>query len=205
MMARTAPPGTFCGGIPPKGLANYAGSDGQTGLLLPQFRVIRKQVAQYVNQAGPGTVVTVLFYARNPSPRLRWSISLGWELDPAKNFVPFVVGTGPTWQMRAVRMPYSGGSPADLDDIFVDSSGVATPRQLPDGYEIDSAVKDVRGTVTLHDGSGRDLDSGQFGNLVAEARWEPHDGFVDRGEIAQLLQQADLYIIGNAPVLANGT
>lgn len=206
-MPRVAPIGTYCGpnAKPPSGLSNYAGGDGQSGLDLPQFRVIRRQAAQLIDAAGPGTGVTVLFFAHNPSPRLRWSITVGFELDPAQTFTPFTVGTGPTWQMRAVRLPTSGGSPADLNDLFVDGAGTPTARSLPDGYEIDSAVKDVRGTLNLFNGSGRNLDSGQFGNLVLEARWEPHDGFVNRVEIAQLLAQAELYVVGNAPQLANGT
>jgi hypothetical protein len=206
-MPRIATIGTYCqpGSKPPSGLANYAGLDGQSGLDLPQTRTIRRQAAQFIDAAAAGTPVTVLFFAHNPSPRLRWSITVGFELDPAKDLVTFTVGTGPTWQMRAVRLPTSGGSPADLNDIFVNGAGTPTARALPDGYEVDSAVKDVRGTLNLFDGSGRNLDSGQFGNLVIEARWEPHDGFVNRSEIAQLLAQAELYIIGNAPQLANGT
>jgi len=206
-MARTLPPRTFClpGATPPKSLANYAGLDGQSGLDLPQFRKLRVQAAQFINQAGPGTARTVLFFAHNPTPRLRWSITVGFELDPAKNFVPFTVGTGPTWQIRAVRLPTVGGSPADLNDLFINASGTATARPLPDGYELDSAVKDVRGTLNLFDGAGRNLDSGQFGNLVIEALWEPHDGYVNRSEIAQLLTQCELYVIGVAPQLSNGT
>jgi hypothetical protein len=213
-MARVLPPGTFCGqpasGVLEapgggRGLANYAGLDGQSGLDLPQFRVLRKSAAQLINAAAPGAAVTVLFFAHNPSPRLRWSISVGFELDPAAALVPFTVGTGPTWQMRAVRLPESGGSPADLNDIFVNGAGTPTARALPDAYEVDSAVKDVRGTLSLFDGAGRTIDSGQFGNVVIEARWEPHDGVVDRAEIAQLLAQVNLYLIGNAPQLSNGT
>ena len=203
-MPRIAPVGTYCGPKPPSGLSNNAGADGQ-GNDLPQERTIRVQAAQFINQAGPGTPVTVLFFAHNPSPRLRWSVTVGFELDPAKNFVPFSIGTGPTWQMRAVRLPLSGGSPADLNDIFVNGAGVPTARALPDGYEIDSAVKDVRGTLNLFNGTGLNLDGGQFGNLVIEAKWEPHDATVNRSEIAQLLARADLYVIGNAPQLANGT
>jgi hypothetical protein len=213
-MPRVLPPGTFCGqpaagvlGTPGggRGLANYAGMDGQSGLDLPQFRVLRKSAAQLINNAGPLTAVGVLFYAHNPSPRLRWSISVGFELDPAANLVTFTAGTGPTWQMRAIRLPESGGSPADLNDIFVNGAGTPTPRALPDAYEIDSAVKDIRGTLALFSGAGGTIDSGQFGNLVIEARWEPHDGFVNRAEIAQLLAQVNLYLIGNAPTLNNGT
>ncbi len=203
-MPRVMPVGTYCDGMamPPKGLGNNperADSD------LPQERVIRRQAAQLINQAHAATPVTVLFYAHNPSPRLRWSITVGFELDPAAQVVPFTAGTGPTWQMRAIRLPASGGAPADLNDIFINAAGVATARALPDGYELDSAVKDVRGTLSLFDGAGGTIDSGQFGNLVIEARWEPHDGAVDRKDIAQLLQRADLYIIGNAPQLSNGT
>lgn len=207
-MARTKPVRTFCGpmALPPKGLANYSGLEGQNdGLSLPQTRTIRVQVAQFIDDNAPTAEVTVLFYAHNPSPRLRWSISLGFELDPAQDFTPASSGPGPSWQMRAIRLPYSGGSPCDLDDIFVDGAGVPTARALPDGYEVDSAVKDVRGTVTLFNGSGQSLGIGLLGNLVCEATWEPHDGYVNRQEIAELLQRASLYVIGNAPRLANGT
>ncbi len=206
-MARTLPPRTFCqpGAQPPKSLANYAGLDGQSGLDLPQRRKLRVQAAQFINQAGAGTARTVLFFARNPSPRLRWSITAGFELDPAANFVPFTVGTGPTWQIRATRQPEVGGSPADLNDLFTNTAGTPTARAIPDGYELDSAVEYVRGTLNLFDGAGRNLDSGQFGNLVLEGLWQPHDGYVNRSEIAQLLTQVELYVIGIAPQLANGT
>lgn len=185
--------------MPPIGLSNLPGPHSNQ----PMERVIRRTVAYYINQASAAAAQTVLFYAHNPSPRLRWSITVGWELDPN---VQFVLGaSAPSWQMRAVRIPPPGGAAADLDDIFVDAAGVATARALPDGYEVDSAVKDVRGTLVLHTGAGTDLSSGLFGGLVIEARWEPHDAYTDRDEIWQLLERADLYVIGNAPRLANGT
>lgn len=185
---------------PPKGLGNYQGVQSP----LPMRRTIRKAAAQYIDAAAPVADVSVTFFARNPSPRLRWSITVGWEFD---DYNALVAGAAtPTWQMRAVRFPPGGGAPADLDYIFVDSTGAATPRDLPDGYEVDSAVKAVRGTLNLHNGAGQDIDSGLFGFLVIEATWEPHDGYTDRDEIWQLLQEADLWVIADAPVqLSNGT
>jgi hypothetical protein len=185
--------------MPPIGLGNLPGPTSNQ----PMERVIRRTAAFYINQASAPAAATVLFYAHNPSPRLRWSITVGWELDPNVQFTPGA--SGPTWQMRCIRIPPAGGAAADLDDIFVNAAGVATPRPLPDGYEVDSAVKDVRGTLNLHTGTGTDLSSGLFGGLVIEARWEPHDAYTERDEIWTLLERADLYVIGAAPRLANGT
>lgn len=185
--------------LPPKGLANLPGPQSEQ----PMERVIRATAARYTTaNPGGGTTFTVLFFAHNPSPRLRWSITVGWEIDGNKQFVLGGLMT-PRWQMTAVRIPDSGGPTADLNAIFVDVVGTATPRNLPDGYELDSAVKDVRGALTLHDGSGNDIDIGLAGNLVIEARWEPHDGSTDRNEIWQLLQRADLKVIGASPIILN--
>lgn len=186
--------------LPPKGLANLPGPQSEQ----PMERVLRATAARYTldNPGGAGTDVTVQFFAHNPSPRLRWSVTVGWELDGNKRFVLGGLAT-PTWQMTAIRISDTGGPTADLNAIFVDVTGVATNRNLPDGYELDSAVKDVRGQLNLHDGSGYDLSIGLAGNLIIEARWEPHDAMTDRNEIWQLLQRADLKVIGASPRTIN--
>lgn len=181
--------------LPPRSVATDPGG--------PAEKVIRRVAAMYDPVNGVAGTVSVIFWAHNPSPRLRWSISVGWELDPA---APFVAGTlvpPPTWQMRAIRVPESGGGSADLLDIFLNSSGVAAARTLPDAYEVDSAVKDVRGVLALHATSGVDIAAGLYGSLVIEARWEPHDGCY-APDIFPLLERADLRVQGIAPVLYVG-
>ncbi len=166
----------------------------------PLEKVISVTAANYSLVSGTGAnPVTVYFFARNPSPRLRFSLSAGFEIVTN---APFVAGSAaPTWQLTAIRIPADGGPTADLDTMFVNSSGVATPRALPDGYEIDSAVKNIRGALVLHGGSGSDFNTGLEGSLVLEGRWEPHDG-VWSEDLRALIAQADLWVQGN-PLLIN--
>lgn len=201
-MARSMPGGSYdcSNALPPKALENLSGDDSD----LPLVKVIRQTAANYlpVVSAGEGEPIPVIFFAHNPSPRLRFSISVGWELQPTTDLQ---IGPTPaTWQMTAIRIPPAGGGAADLNAIFVNGAGVPTDRQLPDGYEVDSAVKDVRGNITCNDGPDQNLVAGQYGSLVIEARWEPHDGAIDRRDLIQLLERADLRVIqpasiGNAP------
>lgn len=161
----------------------------------PLEKVISVCAANYSLAGGASGTQTLYFFAHNPSPRLRFSISAGFEI--ATN-APFVAGSAaPTWQMTAIRLSQMGGPTADLDSIFVNSSsGVATPRALPDGYEVDSAVKDLRGALVLHSGTGFDFNTGLEGSLVLEGRWEPHDG-VWSEDLRAIIAQADLRMQGN--------
>lgn len=200
-MARSMPGGSYdcANALPPKALENIAGD----GSDLPLVKVIRQTAANYQDfvDPGEGEDISVVFFAHNPSPRLRFSISVGWELSPT---VELQIGPTPaTWQMTAIRIPPAGGGAADLNAVFVNGAGVPTDRVLPDGYEIDSAVKDVRGNITVNAGPDQNLDAGQYGSLVIEARWEPHDGAIDRADLYQLLERADLRVI--APALIGNT
>lgn len=200
-MGRNMPgAGSFVCPMPPRNI-----STADPALGLPPEKVIRRTAATYdSNLNSVPIVVTVLFFAHNPSPRLRWSIGVGWEITPAEVFVPGAPTFGPpTWQMRAIRLPPQGGSAADLNDVFV-TAGVATARVLPDAYELDSAIKDVRGTLTLHRGGGEDLQPNVDAALVIEARWEPRDGCWSP-DLLQLIERADLSVQGSIVVLENGT
>lgn len=186
--------------MPPR---NVSTADPALGI--PPEKLIRRTAAFYNgDQGGALEDIIVLFFAHNPSPRLRWSIGVAWEIDPAE---PYQAGTptgdGPSWQMRAIRIPPQGGGSADMNDIFV-SAGVPTARALPDAYELDSAVKDVRGTLTLHNGGGEDMQPNTNANLVIEARWEPRDGCWS-ADLLQLIERADLYVQGVIVSIDNGT
>lgn len=193
-------PGSDCLILPPKRIAFPAlGTDPALAAQIlaqpagPLEKVIRRTAATYSLTSGSGASgQTVIFYVHNPSPRLRCSLSAGWEISQNAAFV--AGSASPTWQLKAIRVPSDGGPTADLDTIFVNSSGTATARALPDGYEMDSAVKDVRGTLTLNGGSGFDFNTGLEGAMVLEARWEPHDG-VWSEDLRQLIQQADLRVV----------
>jgi hypothetical protein len=106
--------------------------------------------------------------------------------------LPFTAGAGlPTWQMRAVRRSTAGAT-ADLNNVFT------AARSLPDAYELDSAVKDVRGTIVL---GNTDLATGLAGSLIIEARWEPN-GYVD-DDVRQLIKGGDLQVVGGLVTVQN--
>jgi hypothetical protein len=165
-------------------------------------KTVRSAAANYTTAVvHSGITQTITFFVHNPSPRLRLSVSVGFEFSDNSRFA---AGSGtPTWQLQAVRIPADGGPTADLDTIFVNSSGVATARNLPDGYEADTATKDYIGTLTLHDTAGVDYAQTTNAALVIEGRWEPHDGEY-LPNLAQLLARADLRVQGSPVTLGIG-
>lgn len=191
---------TICAAIlPPKGAANLPTENNGE----PMERVLRKTLAVYQDVPGSGAAPsTIYFYVHNPSTRLRVSLSVGFDLDPASDFA--AGATTPTWQLQMIRISPSAPGATDLDFVFLDSTGAVAPRDLPDAYEVDSIGRDIRGSVVVHDGPGNDLDSGLFGRLVIEARWEPHDGVYSE-DLWQMLRRADLQVVNKVNLNAGTT
>jgi len=200
-MSRTQPgcSKAFDGPQPPTGLANHGGVQSA----LPMVKVIRRVVAEYTTAVHAPALVNIEGYIRNPSSRLRLTISAGWDIDNGRSLSDAVLTGSPVWNIRAVRTPPGGGYVADLDWLFVDSSYAELDRPLPDAYETDSGLREARIYIGLDDGAGADLPAGYTGQFIVEAQWEPHDDFTDRSEIWQLLQRADLFF-PNPFILGNG-
>lgn len=192
---------TLCAAmLPPKGAQNLPTSrNGE-----PMERVIRKVLAVYQDTPGAGAAAkTVIFFVHNPSTRLRVSLSVGWDLDPVQAFAPGA--TTPTWQLNMIRVSPSAPGAAELDPVFIDpTTGAATPRDLPDAYEVDSIGRDLRGEVVVHDGPGNDIDSGLFGRLVLECRWEPHDGAYNE-DLWQMIARATVTVVNKVNLNAGTT
>ena len=180
--------------LPPKGIQiDQSGGSGGAEFAAIRRRTIRQTAAQYLTASGVTAQQTVYFQVHNPSPRLRCKVSVGWELTGG---VDFAAGAGsPTWAMRAVRRSEEGGAQALLNQVF---TSPGPTRALPDAYEMDTAMRDARGTLVLN---ATDLATGLTGNLVIEATWEPNGPPDD--ESVKLLQEADLRIVGTTPIIQN--
>lgn len=181
--------------LPPRGVQIDASGSSGVGVRALLRKSVRKTVAQFAVGSGLTVAQSVTFQAHNPSPRLRWMLSIGWELN---NNADFSAGAGsPTWRVRVLRLSPEAPSAALLNDVF---TSPGPTRALPDAYEMDSAVKDVRGTVALNP---TDLAAGLAGSVVLEGTWEPNGPPDD--ETLRLLQEADLQVVGTPPTIQNTT
>lgn len=98
----------------------------------------------------------------------------------------------------------SGTRAAPLSDVFATCDGTGTPRPLPDGYEIQSAVRLWRARLTIKagpyvytDDDGNVVSVGGNGKVVASCTIEPApETCLSETEFRALAAQCDLWLDG---------
>lgn len=169
--------------VPPSGFANTPITGGR--------KVAVTKVALRNNATGVYTAVTQSFRLLSPSARFRIGITVAYEADDGSE--PNLTG-GWTWTLQARRRNALTGRSAPLQNIF-------TGRALPDGYEIDSAVDEIKGTITVPNSPGTGVPT--VGNLVVQCTWEPTE--VISAEELQALFSACALTIDGTPITVSNT
>ena len=126
-----------------------------------------------------------------PSARFRLAITVAYEADDGTD--PAVPATW-LWSLQARRRNAATGRSAPLQNVF-------TSRVLPDGYEIDSAVDELKATITVPNAPGTGLAS--VGNLVAQVTFEPNEQIAP-DELKELFAACALTVDG-APITVSNT
>jgi len=160
---------------------------------------VDKELAQITTGLTP-TSPTIRFRVTNPSKKL--SLTLHVYARPGNNGAAQNPGThnyaGETWQLTAAVLD---NPEVELNPAFVDSTGAAAPRALPDSYDVVDGVKLIHGQVSIV-GSGQ--PTGDIYKIVAI--WEPTDSTMTYEERLYWFKKCDLSVEGNALVTAsNGT
>lgn len=163
--------------LPPKGLQL---TDSNPNIARDRRKRVRKTAVQYRDTTGSVGSFNVICWAHNPSARLRWAITAAFELA---NGTTLTLGAvAPTWSMTAMRRNPLAGKAAQLNSVF-------SARALPDGYELDSAMRDAEILLAV---SNQNLPASVEAELVLECSWEPNGPPDDETE--RLLAVADLSV-----------
>jgi hypothetical protein len=153
---------------------------------------------------GGGTgVFTVSALIYTPSSRLRLAVVACFEPDNTTTPDPaFVVQ--PTWSVRAMSRNPESGREVPLQLAYPAPATGNTTANLPDAYELDSAVKLLRVNATLQDTnfSIAYVPATQPVNFIITAFWEPNTPMSDE-ERDNLYSQCS--ISSQAPKLINNT
>jgi hypothetical protein len=126
-------------------------------------RFFTKQALRINRGAPDGLSHNFTFRVTNPSSRLHFAVTVQFETDSGAELSI----AGVTWQLQAMlrNAQTNRSSPGQL---------IYGPVPAPDGYEVDSAVQDVRGTVIIPTGATYGLAAGDGGFWVVQATWEPN-------------------------------
>lgn len=126
-------------------------------------KVLRVPLATVAASGTTRLTVDVAARVAHPSRRLSCYMSIGFEPTAALGITPNVQTS--TWVIRAMRPGTRNGRESFLHEVKAASA-------LPDGYEVDSAVRMFLVTATLKiplDGAGAAIP----GTWVLQAEWEP--------------------------------
>lgn len=161
-----------------------------TGFPEPAFgghkRAIPKQALRINRGAGDGLAHNFVFRVNNPSDRLHLVMTVAFETDTGEELTISNV----TWQLQAMirNASTNRSSPAQL---------IYGPVAAPDGYEVDSGVQEVRGTVFIPSTSAFGFAASDAGGWwVVQATWEENSP-VDDKETAELFALCSLTIDGS--------
>jgi hypothetical protein len=174
-----------CDFLPPKGLV----ITNPLGFVNPitggRKRPISKPALRIARGAADGQTHNFAFTVLNPSNRLRLIVEAAFESDSGTELTIANI----TWQLKAyARNPATGRStPMQL---------IYGPANAPDGYEVDTAVRELRGTVFVPSTSTFGFAVGDGGFWVVNAIWESDEDMPD-AELAQLFSACSLSIDGN--------
>ena len=157
-----------------------------------------KELAQVLS-ATPATNAAVRFRATNPSKKLHLTLHAyarpgnnGAGISPSAH-----VYAGETWQLTAAIFD---NPETELNVAFVDSVGTATPRPLPDSWDIADGVKIVHGVLNI---LGNTQPTGDIYKVVAI--WEPIDPTMSMAERLYWFKKCELTAESNKlTTIANG-
>jgi hypothetical protein len=168
----------------PKGLIVTSETGFAETSLGPNKRAITKQALRINRGAADGLAHNFVFRVSNPSDRLHLAITVAFESDSGTEYTI----TNVTWQLVAMlrNAATSRSTPGQL---------IYGPVAAPDGYEVDSGVQEIRGTVFVPTTSAFGFAVGDGGWFVTQATWEENSP-VDTKEAARLLGLASLTIDG---------
>lgn len=148
--------------------------------------------------ANPNTSADVTIWVTNPSVMLSCFMALVLQPD---NGQTIVFGTGAEWQVTPAIPPDGANGTVTqrqaLQPVFLDGSGTATPRPLPDGYAVADPTKLIKIDATLEaDGAANS------GVAYAVVTWEGIDPDLTQKELDNLFGACDVSIDGGARALA---
>lgn len=138
------------------------------------------ELCQYLDAGGALETADVRFRIEYPTAKLHLTMLV--FARPGANGVAAVSPgahdyTGETWQLTAVA---DGNPPIECNAVFFDNNfpPVATPRPLPDTYEVDSGVKVIHGVAHVI-GNADDSDADI---MMLRCVWEPTDSHMTAAE-----------------------
>lgn len=159
-----------------------------TGFLDPvaggRRRSIVKNGIRITRAANDGAAHNFNFSVKNPSDRLRCTVQVQIESDSGSDLTIANV----TWQLRAMAVNAQSGRRSPMQLIY-------GPSNAPDGYELDSGVMEMLGTVFLPTTAAFGFAVGDACNIVIQCSWEPNEN-VSEDELRDLLAGASLTIDG---------
>lgn len=149
-------------------------------------------LARVAAAGGSASSATVVASIINPSRRLSCSFRVGFE-PAAGSSIPASYGSS-TWTVRAV-------SPNRITRGKADMHLIRDTEVLPEGYEIDSAVRELRVSCVL----GLPLDAAAAtiaGQWVLYCEWEPNQPAMCEPEIIDLFARCGLVAPGATVLLS---
>lgn len=144
-----------------------------------------KQGIRITRGANDGSAHDFNFSVKNTSDRLRCAVQVMLESDSG---APLNVANA-NWQLRALAVNGQSGRISDMQLIY-------GPKPIPDGYELDSAVQQMRGTVFLPTNASFGLAVGDALNVVIQVSWEANE-MIPADELRGLLAACSLTIDGS--------
>lgn len=141
-------------------------------------------VARYVPHGTAGAltgaqIVTALVYS--PSNRLKVCVTVAFEPDNTTTPDPAFVDQ-PTWSIRAMSRNPESGRETPMQLAYPPPLGAVTVMPLPDAYEGDSAIKEMRVTLNLNSDnfSAAYVPNTAGVNVVLYVTWEPNVEITDQ-------------------------
>lgn len=150
-------------------------------------RFFTKQAIRINRGAADGLAHNFTFRVTNPSDRLHLTVTAQFESDSGAEYTVANV----TWQLLAMlrNAQTNRSSPGQL---------IYGPVPAPDGYEVDSGVQDIRGTVFIPTTATYGFTVGDGGFWVVQATWEPTVNVApDALELQDLMTACSLTIDGS--------
>lgn len=143
-------------------------------------------LARVPSTAGAANSVTMRATIKNPSRRLSCMFSIAFEADVTE--VPNSYNSS-TWTVRAMRKNRMTNRTGQMHLLV---NGQA----LPNGYELDSAIRELLITATLAPPLRVDGTTVIPGNWVLLAEWEPNQPAMCEKEIEDLFGDCDVAVNG---------
>jgi hypothetical protein len=148
-------------------------------------RSITKEGIRIDGGVADGAAHNWNFRILNPSNRLRCAVEILVEDDDDRALTPVNM----SWQLRAVGVDARNGRRTPMQLIY-------GPATAPDGFELDSEVEEIFGTVFMPATTTFTFPGGEgSAGIIVQATWEPSE-FMPDDEFFRLLAGCNLWIEG---------